>query len=160
MQTKSRLPILAYISSIMSPYGIATISTAIFTANRYWFFPFWTYVHDFNKWLGYGFIIPPFSPSFSPLLSILGVLWCMLGLYVSKALHQFYTGQRDAKSVLGLTINLLILQSIATIIIGFLEWETWNILVIPLPVHVLIVLFLLWLRIHGMKIGHLNDNRV
>ena len=30
------------------------------TTNQYWFFPLWTYLHDFGNWLEFGFIIPPF----------------------------------------------------------------------------------------------------
>jgi hypothetical protein len=65
VETKSRLPIIAFVSSILLPYGISTAGTPMMTTNQYWLFPLWTYVHDFGTWLGMGVIIPPFLPSFS-----------------------------------------------------------------------------------------------
>ena len=152
MQKQSCLPLIATASSILLPYGIVTTGTAIMTTNQYWLFPLWTYLHDFENWLGFGFIIPPFLPSFSFLPPVLGLLWCVLGLYVSKVLHQFYASQRDAKSVWLPTLCMLILQITVTIIVGFIVWDGWLPLVVPLPLHFLIVLFLL--RIQVQRVNH------
>ncbi len=143
MQKQSRLPHIATASSILLPFGFVTTSTMIETSNQFWLFPLWTYVHDFGNWFGFGVIIPPFSPLFPLLWSILGLIWCVLGLSISKALHQFYASQRDAKSVWLPTIRLLVLQIIVTIIVNFITWYGWLIVVVPLPLHFLIVLYLL-----------------
>ncbi|TFG28348.1 hypothetical protein EU527_17440 [Candidatus Thorarchaeota archaeon] len=134
------------------PYGVVTTSSMIESNNQYWIFPLWTYIHDFGNWLDLGVIIPPFLPSFSLLLPIVGLIWCVLGLYTAMILNQFYNGQRDAKSVWLPTIYLLVLQVIVTTVLGFVVWHVWLILVIPLPFHYLIILLLL--RAH---IKRLND---
>ena len=155
MQKQSRLPLIAIASSILLPYGIVTTHTPIFSTNQYWLFPLWTYIHDFGHWLGFGRIIPPFLPSFSLLPPILGLIWCVLGLYVSKVLRKFYSRQRDAKSVWLPTLSILILQIIVTIIVGFIVWEGWFLLVVPFPLHFLIVLILL-----GIQVRRVNQERV
>ena len=152
MQKQSRLPLIAIASSILLPYGFVLADTAIFTTNQYWFFPLWTYLPVFSNLMGFGIIIPPFLPSFPLLPSIMGLLWCVLGLYISKALQQFYASQRDAKSVWLPTLIMLMLQIIVTIIVNIIVWEGWLLLVIPLPLHFLIVLFLL--RIQVQRVNH------
>ncbi len=155
MQKQSRLPLISIASSILLPYGAVTTYTGFFTTNQYWLFPLWTYIHDFGQWLGFGRIIPPFVPSFWLPPPILGLIWCVLGLYVSKVLRQFYSSQRDAKSVWLPTLIILILQIVVTIIVGFIVWEGFLLLVVPLPLHFLIVLILL-----GIQVRRVNQERV
>ncbi|MBY8999095.1 MAG: hypothetical protein KGD60_15340, partial [Candidatus Thorarchaeota archaeon] len=99
MEKISRIPLISSMTSILLPYGIITTNTMIMTTNQYWLFPLWTYLHDFGNWLDYGVIIPPFLPSFSFLVPIMGLILCVLGFYIAIILNQYYKGQRDAKSV-------------------------------------------------------------
>lgn len=147
MQKQSGPSLIAIASSILLPYGMLTAGTPIMITNQYWFFPFWTYIHDFGNWLEFGHIIPAFTPSFSLLPPIMGLVWFILGLYVSIALHQFYSGNIDAKSVWLPTLCILVLQMLVTIIVGFIVWNRWLDLVVPLPLHFLIVLVLVQMEI-------------
>ncbi len=151
MQKQSYLPLITIMSSIFLPYAIITSATPIMTTNQYWFFPLWTYIHDFGNWLEFGFIIPAFTPSFSLLPTIVGLLWCILGLYVSRSLHQFYSGKRDAKSVWFPTLSILVLQILVTAIVGLIIWMSWLILIVPLPLHFLTVLLLVRLQIQRVN---------
>jgi len=137
--------------SILLPYGIVTTDTVGMTIIQVWLFPLWNYVHDFGNWMGFGVITPPFLPSFPLLPSILGVIWCGLGIYVSKSLHQYKLGQRGKMSVWILILGSLILQIIATIILGFVVWGNYLQWVVPLPIHFLIILFLLLLQTHRVN---------
>lgn len=152
MQKQSRLPLIAVASSILLPYGIVITDTVAMITNQFWLFPLWTYLPVFSNWMGFGIIIPPFLPSFPLLPSVMGLLWCILGLYASRLLHQFYAGQRDAKSVWSPTLIILMLQIIVTIIVGFIDWGNMLILVIPLPLHFLIVLFLLRMQVQKVNL--------
>ena len=154
MQKKSRLPLIAIASSLLLPYGFGVADTPGMITNQYWLFPLWTYIYVGN-WLGFGVLIPPFLPSFSLLPPLLGLIWCGLGLYVSKVLRQYYDRQRDAKSVWLPTISMLILQIIVTIIVGFIVWEGFLLLVVPFPLHFLIVLILL-----RIQVRRVNQERV
>ncbi len=152
MQKQSRLPLIAVASSILLPYGVVITDTVAMTTNQFWLFPLWAYLPVFSNWMGFGFVIPPFLPSFPLLPSVMGLLWCILGLYASRLLHQFYAGQRDAKSVWLSTLKLLILQIIVTIIAGFIVWGYGLLLVVPLPLHFLIVLFLLRMQVQKVNL--------
>jgi hypothetical protein len=112
------------------------------TTNQYWLFPLWTYMHDFGTWLGLGAIIPPFLPSFSLLPPIFGLLWCVVGLYISWTLRQFYSDQRGARSVWLPTLVMLMLQIVVTIIVSYIVWAGWPFLTVPLPLHFVIVFVL------------------
>jgi len=141
MKKQSRLSYIAIASSILLPYGFVMTYTPIFRTNLYWLFPLWTYFGT----LEYGRFGGPFSPSFSLILPQLGLIWCVAGLYVSRALHQLYAGQRDAKSVWIPTISILILQVVVTYIVSFFVWDFF--FLAPLPLHFLIVLFLLLIQV-------------
>jgi len=138
----SRESQIAIAASILLPYGTVTVSTMIFTTNQYWLFPLWTYLHDFGNWLEFGVIIPPFLPSFSYLLSILGVIFLILGLYFSRALNQVLSGQRERKSLQIRVLCYLFLQIISTIFVSLTMWGVSVVLIIPLPFQSLIVLYL------------------
>jgi len=142
MRDFSRESQIAMAASILLPYGTVTANTWIFTSNQYWLFPLWSYVHDFGNWLGFGVIIPPFLPSFSYLISILGVIFLMLGLYISILLNQVLFGLREKKSFQILALCFLLLQIISTILVTTIMWGVSVVLSIPLPVQPLIVLFL------------------
>ena len=142
MQKLSRKSLIAIGSSILLPYGVVITGNVIMTTNQFWLFPLWAYLPNFGIW-EFGLIIPSFLPSFPLVPSILGLIWCVLGLYISKALHQVCGGQREAKTVWLLTIRMLMLQIIVTFFVGFIVWYGWLIMVVPLPLHFLIVLFLL-----------------
>ena len=146
MQKVSRGPLIAVVSGILLPYGLVTANTAIMTQNQYWLFPLWTYLHDFGTWLEYGVIIPPFLPSIDFLLSLLGLIWFAFGFCISMALYRFYSGQIKARSVWLPALSMLILQIVFTIIASFIIWSGWIVWAIPLPLHALIVLFLLRIK--------------
>ena len=144
-------------SSAFLPYGVVTTDTPIMSTTQFWLFPFWIYLHDFGEWLGLGvIIIPPFMPTSPfPLLS-LGLLWCALGFYVGGILHRFYAGQIKAKAAWSSTLHVLVFQIIMTIFIDLIVIPGyWNILVIPLPIHTLIVIVLL-----KVEIRRVDDNPV
>lgn len=143
MQQQSRLPLIAFVTSILLPYGFMITDSVAITKNQFLLFPLWIYLHGFG-------IVPHFLPTFYLLAPIMGLIWCLLGLYTSKALRQFYADQMDAKSVWLPTISMLMLQIIVTIIVGFIGFE-YLILVIPLPLHFLIVLFLLLIQVQRVK---------
>ena len=142
MQKLSSKSLIAIASSVLLPYGTVTANTWIFTTNQYWLFPLWTYVHDFGNWLGFGMVIPIFLPSFPYLTSILGLIWLMLGLYISRALNQLCFGQREAHSVRTLTQFVLLVQIIGTVVVSFIVWIGMIVIVIPLPLQPLVVFYL------------------
>lgn len=125
------------------------------TQNQFWLFPLWTYVHDFGVWLGYGAIIPPFSASIGFLLSLLGLIWFAFGFGISMAVHRFYSGQMKARLVWLPAISMLILQIAFTIITSFIIWSGWIVWAIPVPLHALVVLLLV-----RLKIQRVDDWRV
>ncbi|MCK4279675.1 MAG: hypothetical protein KAW94_03770 [Candidatus Thorarchaeota archaeon] len=147
MQKQSRMPLIVMASSVFLPYGIVTTDTPIMSTNQFWLFPFWMYLHDFGNWLGFGVIIPPFVPAFPLPLLFLGLLWIMLGFYICRVLHRFCVGQIEAKSAWLSTLGVLVFQTIMTVFIVFILMSDWIILVIPLPIHSLIVLILLKIEI-------------
>ncbi|TFH10099.1 MAG: hypothetical protein E4H14_03160 [Candidatus Thorarchaeota archaeon] len=53
----------------------------------------------------------------------------------------------DTKSLWILTLFLMILQIIVTVVVGFFIWGNWLNVVVPIPLHFLIVLFLLWFQV-------------
>jgi len=134
-------------SSVFLPYGIVTTDTPIMSTNQFWLFPFWMYLHDFGEWLGLGVIIPPFVPVFPFPLLFLGLLQIMLGFYIYRVLHRFYAGQIEAKTAWLSTLGVLVFQTIMTVFIVFISMSDWIILVIPLPIHTLIVIVLLKVEI-------------
>ena len=137
------MPLLVIVSSAFLPYGMVTAGTGIMTTNQYWLFPLWMYVHDFGNWLGFGGIFLPFVPTYPLPLLFLGLLWIMLGFYLCWILHRFHEGQIEAKSAWLSTLGVLAFQIIMTAFIAFIAMSDWIILVIPLPIHTLIVIVLL-----------------
>ena len=136
------------ISSAFLPYGVVTTNSWGMSTNQFWLFPFWMYLHDFGEWLGLGVIIPPFVPTYPLPLLFLGLLWCALGFYTGKVLHRFYAGQIETKIAWLSTLTVLVFQiimTISTVLIAMSDY--WIILVIPLPIHSLIVLVLLKVEI-------------
>ncbi len=97
--------------------------------------------------MGFGVIIPPIVPAYPLPLLLLSVLWIMLGFYICWVLHRFYTGQIKAKSAWLSTLGVLVFQTIMTAFIVFILMSDWIILVIPLPIHTLIVIVLLKVEI-------------
>ncbi len=135
-------------SSAFLPYGVVTTDTAAMSTNQYWLFPFWMYLHGFGEWLGLGIIIPPFVPAYPLPLLFLGLLWIVLGFYICRVLHQFYAGQIEAKSAWLSTLGVLVFQIIMTISVVLVAISGyWIILIIPLPIHTLIVMVLLKVEI-------------
>ncbi|MFX1578338.1 MAG: hypothetical protein ACFFBJ_01740 [Promethearchaeota archaeon] len=147
MLRESRLSYIAFLSSLLLPYGLVITDTAIMTRLEIYLFPLWSYENDLGNWMGLGIIVPPFLPSFPIFPPLFGLVWCLVGLYCSRALQHVYDGQEDAITLWQLTLRLLILQVIATIIVSFVAWYGWFIIVVPLPLHFLIVLYLTRLRI-------------
>ncbi len=135
------------VSSTFLPYGAVTAHTGLMSTNQYWLFPFWMYVHDFGNWLGFGGIMLPFVPLYPLPLLFLGLLWIILGFYTCRVLHRFYAGQTEAKPAWLSTLSVLVFQIIMTAFIVFIVMSDWIILVIPLPIHSLIVLVLLKVEI-------------
>ena len=106
------------------------------------------YVHDFGDWLGFGGIIPPFVPYYPLPLLFLGLLWIVFGFYTCRVLHRFYAGQVEAKSAWLSTLGVLVFQTIMTISVVLVAMSDYMIiLVIPLPIHTLIVIVLLKVEI-------------
>ncbi|MFW9833508.1 MAG: hypothetical protein ACFFEK_05910 [Candidatus Thorarchaeota archaeon] len=152
MQQKlSRLPFIAFLSSLLLPYGIVIADTWIMTPIQIWLFPLWSYVNDFGIWLGLGILVPPFLPSFPILPSFSGLAWVIIGLYSSRVLQHVYDGQEDAGVLWQLALRLLVIQVIATIIVSFIAWYGWLIIVVPLPLHFVIVLYLTRLQIQRVE---------
>lgn len=148
LQEKSRVPLLVIVSSAFLPYGVVITDTPIMITNQFWLSPFWMYLHDFGNWLGFGVIIPPFVPAFPLPLLFLGLLWIMLGFYTCRVLHRFYAGQIKAKSAWLSTLGVLVFQIIMTISVVLVAMSGYmTILVIPLPIHTLIVIALLKVEI-------------
>ena len=146
MRRTSRLPFISILTSVLLPYGVVVADTPIMTMNQYWLFPLWTYLNDFGNWLGFGTIIPPFLPSFSIIPSIAGLIWCVLGIYLARNLDQVYKDQIDAKIVWTRAVYLLIVQVLATIGLSVLVWNIWIILILPVPLHFLIILVLIYMH--------------
>jgi hypothetical protein len=146
MQRHSLLLYTTIVSSILLPYGLVTYDTVLMITYQYWLFPLWIYIQNSSSYLTT--VIPTLSLSFPLLLSVLSLFWCGLNLYTSYSLYQCSVGQMNTKSVWILTLFLLILQTIVTVVVGFLVWGSWLEIVIPLPLHFLIVLFLLWFQVH------------
>ncbi|MCK4567570.1 MAG: hypothetical protein KAU48_09705 [Candidatus Thorarchaeota archaeon] len=151
LQEKPRVPLLVIVSSAFLPYGVVTTDTAGMSINQFWLFPFWMYLHDFGNWLGFGVIIPPFVPAFPLPLLFLGLLWIMLDFYICRVLHRFYAGQIKAKAAWLSTLGVLAFQTIMTAFIVFISMSDWIILVIPLPIHTLIVIVLLKVEIRRVE---------
>ncbi len=98
--------------------------------------------------MGFGVIIPPIVPAYPLPLLLLSVLWIMLGFYICWVLHRFYTGQIKAKSAWLSTLGVLVFQIIMTISVVLVVMSGYmTILVIPLPIHTLIVIVLLKVEI-------------
>jgi len=135
------------VSSAFLPYGVVTTDTPAMSTNQFWLFPFWMYLHDFGNWLGFGVIIHPFVPAYPLPLLFLGLLWIILGFHICRVLPRFYAGQIEAKSAWLSTLGVLVFQIIMTAFIVFIVMSDWIILVIPLPIHSLIVLVLLKVEI-------------
>jgi hypothetical protein len=150
-QKLSRLPLVVFVLAMLSPYGIALVNTAIFTTNQYWLFPLWIYLTDLGNWLGFGVFVPFFILTFQPLMQFLGLIWCGLGVYVSRMLQHVYDEEKDSKSLWNLTLRLLVIQVIVTIIVSFVAWYGWLIIVVPLPLHFLIVLYFTRLQIQQVE---------
>ena len=155
MQEKSRVPLFAMVSSAFLPYGVVTAHTLIESTIQFWLFPLWMYVHDFGNWIGFGMIWPSFVPTYPLPLLFLGLLWIILGFHICRVLHRFYAGQIEAKSAWLSTLGVLVFQIIMTAFIVFIVMSDWIILVIPLPIHSLIVVVLL-----KVEIRRVDDNPV
>lgn len=150
-QKMSRLLFIVYVLAMLLPYGVVLASTWIFTTNQYWLFPIGFYVNDFGNWLGFGMFIPFFIISALPIIQFSGLVWWTLGLYVSRKLQLVYYNKADAKSLWDLSLRLLVVQVVATIIVSFVAWYGWLAIVVPLPLHFLIVLYLTRLRIQQVQ---------
>jgi len=142
MQKRTGLTLITTASSVLLPYGVVTANTVGMTTHQYWLFPLWAYLPSFGDW-EFGLIIPPFLPSFPLVPSIFGLIWCVLGLYINYVMHQYYENKRDADSVRFLTQVLLVLQSLTVVFVGFTMRNEYLLYAVPLPVHFLVVLFLL-----------------
>lgn len=151
---RPHFPIIVVLTSILLPYGVVTTQSMIESTNQFWLFPLWMYVHDFGTWLGYGIIIPAILPSVvaPPLPPSSGIIWCVLGLYTSLLLYQFYKNRRDARSVWLPTLIAMIIQAGTTMILGFFVLREWSPVTVPLPLHFLIVLY--YTRILIQKDAH------
>jgi len=151
---RSHFPVIAVLTSILLPYGVVTTQSMIESTNQFWLFPLLIYVHDFGNWLGYGIIIPAILPSDidPPLPPISGIVWCAIGLYTSLLLYQFYKSRRDARSVWLPTLIALIIQAATTSILSFFVVREWSPIIVPLPLHFLIVLY--FTRIQIQKEAH------
>ncbi|MGY5861227.1 MAG: hypothetical protein RTU09_02470 [Candidatus Thorarchaeota archaeon] len=148
MQKKSRVPLFAKVSSAFLPYGVVTAHTLIESTIQFWLFPFWMYVHDFGNWIKVGIIWLSFVPTYPLPLLILGLLWTILGFYICRILHRFYEGQVEAKSAWVLVLRVLVFQIIMTISIALVVMTGYMVvLVIPLPIHTVIVIVLLKVEI-------------
>ena len=98
--------------------------------------------------MGFGIVNPPFLSPFQYLTSILGLIWLVLGLYISRALNQLCSGQREAHSVRTLTQIVLLVQIVGTVIVSFIVWIGMIVIVIPLPLHPLVVFYLYRREVH------------
>ena len=98
--------------------------------------------------MGFGVIVPPIVPAYPLPLLLLSLLWVILGFYICRVLHRFYTGQIKAKSAWLSTLGVLVFQIIMTISVVLIVMSDYMaILVIPLPIHTLIVVVLLKIEI-------------
>lgn len=98
--------------------------------------------------MGFGVIVPPIVPAYPLPLLLLSLLWVILGFYTCRVLHRFYTGQIKAKSAWLSTLGVLVFQIIMTISVVLIVMSGYMaILVIPLPIHTLIVVVLLKIEI-------------
>lgn len=143
MHNQKCLTVILVATSIFLPYGVVTTSTVAMTTNQYWLFPLWIYVYDFSNWLNWSFIIPPFLSIYHIVPSVFGLIWSVLGFYTIYAMHQHYENKRNVDSVRFLTQVFLVLQSLTVIIIGYSLMNEYLLYVVPLPIHFLVVLFLI-----------------
>ena len=151
MQQQKGLTVILTATSVLLPYGAVTTSTVAMTTNQYWLFPLWIYVHEFTYYLNWSVMIPPFWSVYHLIPSIFGLIWCGLGFYIIYAIHPYYENKRDAASVRFLAQVLLVLQSVSAVIVGFTMMGEYLLYGFPLPVHFLIVLFLLRNSVRNIK---------
>jgi len=144
MQRKS---LLVFVLAMLLPYGFALVDTATMIVLQFWMFPIGIYIQGLVSWFNLGIFIPFFILPAQPFTLSLGILWLALGLYISRYLQHVHDGQKDVESLYGLTLRLLVLQVIATVVVSFIAWYGWLIIVVPLPLHFLVVLYLTRLHI-------------
>jgi hypothetical protein len=141
MEKHSRLLYVSMLLSVLLPYGVITYSTAIFSTNQQWLFPFWYFIHDFGEWLGFGLIVPVFIDRWYPLpLVLLGLTLFVLGLASSKLLHELNLGNEGRNQVILILIAALVSQLVMTYLIMLQGRSFSSISAIPVPIHTLIVL--------------------
>jgi len=138
------------VTSIFLPYGAVTTSTVAMTTNQYWLFPLWIYVYDFSNWLNWSFVSPPFLSIYHIVPSVFGLIWSGLGLYTIYAMHQYYKNKRTVDSVRFLTQLFLVLQSLTVVLLGLTMIGEYPLYVVPLPIHFLVVLFLIRNRVKAV----------
>ncbi|MFW9768223.1 MAG: hypothetical protein ACFFF9_13785 [Candidatus Thorarchaeota archaeon] len=142
MQKQKGLIAILTATNVLLPYGTLTTSTVAMTTNQYWLFPLWIYLHDFTNWLNWSVIIPPFFSMYHLVLSLVGLIWLGFGFYIIYACYQYFKNKRDVESVRLLAQVLLVLQCLSVVIVGFMLYE-YLLYPIPLPIHFLIVLYIL-----------------
>lgn len=132
---RGRLFILT-IASIFLPYGVVVSPTAIESVLQFWLFPFWMYVNDFGFWMGLGAIVPAFTTSFPAVLVILGFTWFAVAIIIGVFLFRFWEEQTRMQWIQRILFGVLIAQSILTILLLLLFWDTLMApIIIPLPLH-------------------------
>jgi hypothetical protein len=151
MEKQSLLLILTTSSGILLPYCCVTTGSPIFATYQYWIFPLWIYMHDFGTWLDYGRFIPPFHSSFTPLLSLLGLIWCVTGICISVILYKYCTGKLSAHAILIPTLFAMLLQIVLTSVASDLIWGGWVELTLPLPFFFVFVLIQVVMQIRREK---------
>ena len=98
MQKYSRLQVVVMASSILLPYSIVITRNWIFSFNTFLLFPLWSIFLNIEFLSPIAFI-PPFLPSFPFLPPAMGLLWFVVGRYVSRSLLQIYSNQRGQIAV-------------------------------------------------------------
>lgn len=143
MEKHLRVPHVAMVLSILLPYAIIEEPTWIFSTNQQWLFPFWYYIHDYGVWFEHGIFkfLYPF-PWYEFPLVFLGILWFVLGLSISKLLHELYLGRIQQRFFVLLLLGALASQVMMTSIVLLQVYIFTLDYVMPLPVHTLLVLIL------------------
>ena len=148
---KDLVTIFMVASHILLPYGAITTSTVAMTTNQYWLFPLWIYMYDFANWLNWSFVLPPFLSIYHIVPSVFGLIWCGFGFYIIHIIRQYFDNKRAVDSVRFLAQVLLVLQSLSVVIIGISLLNEYLLYVVPLPIHFLIVLFLLRSKVKDVE---------